>query len=78
MLHVVGTMYVDAIYDMRCCIFIFFFFNDPATTEIYTLSLHDALPICFVGRSVRVCLYVNVYMCVGMSVYVCVSMYECV
>src|SRR2546425_4970799 len=29
-----------------------FFFNDTATTEIYTLSLHDALPICcFVGRS---------------------------
>src|SRR5438132_14154789 len=29
------------------CIFIniFFFFNDTATTEIYTLSLHDALPI---------------------------------
>src|SRR3712207_7221107 len=27
----------------------FFFFNDPATTEIYTLSLHDALPIC--GRA---------------------------
>src|SRR2546430_15559733 len=25
---------------------IFFFFNDTATTEIYTLSLHDALPIC--------------------------------
>src|SRR5690554_7490492 len=24
----------------------FFFFNHPATTEIYTLSLHDALPIC--------------------------------
>src|SRR5215208_8510745 len=24
----------------------FFFFNDPATTETYTLSLHDALPIC--------------------------------
>src|SRR5205823_14964256 len=24
----------------------FFFFNDPPTTEIYTLSLHDALPIC--------------------------------
>src|SRR5439155_22741953 len=23
-----------------------FFFNNPATTEIYTLSLHDALPIC--------------------------------
>src|SRR3712207_9581592 len=27
----------------RLCIF---FFNDTATTEIYTLSLHDALPIC--------------------------------
>src|SRR5206468_13119533 len=26
-------------------IYSFFFFNDPATTEIYTLSLHDALPI---------------------------------
>src|SRR5256885_5295117 len=26
--------------------FIFFFFNDTAPTEIYTLSLHDALPIC--------------------------------
>src|SRR6266511_2754539 len=26
-------------------LFIFFFFNDTATTEIYTLSLHDALPI---------------------------------
>src|SRR5688572_33104034 len=25
--------------------FVFFFFNDTATTEIYTLSLHDALPI---------------------------------
>src|SRR5205823_13904016 len=28
--------------------FFFFFFNDPATTEIYTLSLHDALPIFIV------------------------------
>src|SRR5438552_17669832 len=27
------------------CFCSFFFFNDPATTEIYTLSLHDALPI---------------------------------
>src|SRR2546421_8401938 len=27
------------------CILTFFFFNDTATTEIYTLSLHDALPI---------------------------------
>src|SRR2546422_6888161 len=29
-------------------LFLFFFFNDTATTEIYTLSLHDALPICSV------------------------------
>src|SRR5256886_16179556 len=29
----------------RLCHFSFFFFNDTATTEIYTLSLHDALPI---------------------------------
>src|SRR5690348_17804090 len=28
-------------------LFFLFFFNDPATTEIYTLSLHDALPISF-------------------------------
>src|SRR2546430_16962018 len=29
----------------RLDVFLFFFFNDTATTEIYTLSLHDALPI---------------------------------
>src|SRR5256885_13929730 len=29
----------------RALFFFFFFFNDTATTEIYTLSLHDALPI---------------------------------
>src|SRR5256885_3225015 len=28
----------------------FFFFNDTATTEIYTLSLHDALPISLAGK----------------------------
>src|ERR671920_2403030 len=34
-------------FEIYCCtiIYIFFFFNDTATTEIYTLSLHDALPI---------------------------------
>src|SRR3712207_7500035 len=38
----------------RHIIYVFFFFNDTATTEIYTLSLHDALPICFGrGRSKR-------------------------
>src|SRR5258706_3994171 len=34
-----------------CCLHdSFFFFNDTATTEIYTLSLHDALPISTSGR----------------------------
>src|SRR5699024_12422780 len=33
-------------------LFTFFFFNDPPPTEIYTLSLHDALPISL-GRSCR-------------------------
>src|SRR5256885_9434937 len=33
---VIGTLYTSCL---------FFFFNDTATTEIYTLSLHDALPI---------------------------------
>src|SRR2546427_5040787 len=32
---------------------LFFFFNDTATTEIYTLSLHDALPILGVRSSLR-------------------------
>src|SRR4051794_41350991 len=32
----------------------FFFFNDPATTEIYPLSLHDALPIYRPGFALRV------------------------
>src|ERR1017187_10749295 len=36
-------MYFHAFYVVEVC---FFFFNDTATTEIYTLSLHDALPIC--------------------------------
>src|SRR5690348_18181040 len=33
--------------------FCLFFFNDTATTEIYTLSLHDALPISAAGRGVQ-------------------------
>src|SRR5437763_13092124 len=36
---------------MSCSsIFLFFFFSHPPTTEIYTLSLHDALPICRIAR----------------------------
>src|SRR5256885_14313153 len=34
-------------------IFFFFFFNDTATTEIYTLSLHDALPISFLRQIIQ-------------------------
>src|SRR5258708_39512707 len=34
-------------------LFFFFFFNDTATTEIYTLSLHDALPISSVIPALR-------------------------
>src|SRR5205809_3345719 len=37
-----------------------FFFNDPATTEIYTLSLHDALPI-YCGRRFLLCLVRRLY-----------------
>src|SRR2546422_1754807 len=33
-------------------LFRFFFFNDTATTEIYTLSLHDALPICVIRKRI--------------------------
>src|ERR1041384_8728333 len=41
--------------DTVFCLFdhFFFFFNDTATTEIYTLSLHDALPICFILNALR-------------------------
>src|SRR5256885_8811244 len=35
---------------MSCIVF---FFNDTATTEIYTLSLHDALPISRLGKGAR-------------------------
>src|SRR5690349_24214297 len=37
--------------DSSSYIFFFFFFNDTATTEIYTLSLHDALPISIFLKS---------------------------
>src|SRR5690349_24218083 len=43
-----------------CCVlflyFCFFFFNDTATTEIYTLSLHDALPISPCVRARSICM----------------------
>src|SRR5215216_7590981 len=39
------VLFIDFVVSLFFCVF-FFFFNDTATTEIYTLSLHDALPIC--------------------------------
>src|SRR2546427_11479426 len=49
-----SPLYCHVPHDLLCVyfssrlslFFFFFFFNDTATTEIYTLSLHDALPIC--------------------------------
>src|SRR3712207_6884537 len=39
------TLFLSTSFFLSC-----FFFNDTATTEIYTLSLHDALPICAASR----------------------------
>src|SRR3712207_8869370 len=39
------------------CLLLCFFFNDTATTEIYTLALHDALPIYAVFRRLRAAVY---------------------
>src|SRR5256886_17199226 len=50
MAQVIRVTFISGVIIMfRLCsllILFFFFFNDTATTEIYTLSLHDALPIC--------------------------------
>src|SRR3712207_7913842 len=42
---VVYTLVFPSVIHLILLIVLFFFFNDTATTEIYTLSLHDALPI---------------------------------
>src|SRR6266511_6174096 len=44
--------YIYYFLNLLLLLFFFFFFNDTATTEIYTLSLHDALPIRPVAASV--------------------------
>src|SRR2546430_4343796 len=44
----------------RRSFFFFFFFNDTATTEIYTLSLHDALPIYETEQPLRLARVVHV------------------
>src|SRR5436305_12018902 len=41
--------FVSCVSVWTLCSYFFFFFNDTSTTEIYTLSLHDALPICSRG-----------------------------
>src|SRR5258707_13765559 len=40
-----STLFFCVYFTLHFLFFFFFFFNDTATTEIYTLSLHDALPI---------------------------------
>ena len=49
------VLYVYVVLHVVCCCF--FFFNDTATTEIYTLSLHDALPIWQTFKEVSKCLF---------------------
>src|SRR6266571_5763713 len=44
-------MYFACSQAYQPCLYFFFFFNDTATTEIYTLSLHDALPISAAGTT---------------------------
>src|SRR5258705_9586435 len=44
--HIFSSIFIILITLSSLLISFFFFFNDTATTEIYTLSLHDALPIC--------------------------------
>src|SRR6266516_7826596 len=45
----------------------FFFFNDTATTEIYTLSLHDALPIWAWTRALVSCVCIDAWACASRS-----------
>src|SRR5437879_9907148 len=51
-IHLCAVFQCSSIYVSARC-FLFFFFNDTATTEIYTLSLHDALPIYVGARPTR-------------------------
>src|SRR5437899_10268082 len=46
----IGRLFCSFIGLIVFVFFFFFFFNDTATTEIYTLSLHDALPISREGE----------------------------
>src|SRR2546430_16547004 len=44
-IYIIYSFHTLCVVSPSLSIFSFFFFNDTATTEIYTLSLHDALPI---------------------------------
>src|SRR5256714_12393453 len=63
---------------------IFFFFNDTATTEIYTLSLHDALPIFCVTIFVILVVWfllprvarLMIHTPTAISIFVCLSMVQ--
>src|SRR5438093_9656176 len=46
------ALFTSTLRSFRLCFYFFFFFNHPATTEIYTLSLHDALPILRITRRI--------------------------
>src|SRR3989339_2274026 len=48
-----GSMHYKGLFAIGVVLFIIFFFNDTATTEIYTLSLHDALPISTFPQALR-------------------------
>ena len=49
-------------FSFLCFSFLFFFFfNDTATTEIYTLSLHDALPISFIGENIEIAPKIDIF-----------------
>src|ERR1039457_4983786 len=54
------TVLVSNVRDVSNLIIMLFFFNDTATTEIYTLSLHDALPIWLSGSTTLVKPWVSI------------------
>src|SRR5438067_9669025 len=52
------TMLHHCTVTLHLTFFTIFFFNDPATTDIYTLSLHDALPISYLQSGVGLLLII--------------------
>src|SRR5436189_6002378 len=58
------SRYIE-LFDSHALLCVLFFFNAPATTEIYTLSLHDALPISHDREPDRLYTIQNDYLHVG-------------